>query len=741
VAVAAEPPATSGDASITYDASAGTWTLRSAGLERVIRFAGGKLQQTSLVNRHSGTQLQQSGASSEFRVRVAGVDHRGSSGGWTLTGQDVTTRADGALVLTLDLRGSVLGVRRTYVLYPETSFMEERTEVTNRTSATIQVTDYAALSMRVLGDDAAEVDLHTMSGDKAATTPYHELREPVPMGSGLRSFTGRGGNVNAQFLTLRDRNSEDGIVATWDYTGSWAMNVGDSYGKILIEPRATVATPLAPGATIAGPLGRIGLYRGDIDDMGNAVLDFTYRYLWDHTHDDWFPSIRYGGYGSDVTTIAQKIDQLAYLGGDMVWIDDGWQDAVGDWNDRPGEPIAEYRELAALHGQQLGLWLVPWGAEAGSDVAAAHPSWMVNPADRKGGLRTTLPGVVEHIRQTVNARQDEFGPFQLKTDFGADSGDLAKANATAQILRNFVTDNPNASLQLCSDGGGLLNLGTAGLSDLVLQQDGAATRTEGYWSSLLYPSEKLISSFGRTTIGSTYQPSNRHLLSYHMTVAGDTAAGAAALEPVRKDVDLYRYLRSQGVLGRWVQVYRPTVSAGDPTGILEKLSRDGKRGYVTFPQGAFAAEADVTVFPKGLIPGQRYTVSSQEGTVASGTRTGAQWMADGFAIDGYRDGEVIYLNLENRPGSGTDTIDPTAPTEVAATAAEHLGYDGVEVTWTAGSDDRWVSSVEILKNGQPYWKVSKGEFWFDRNGTSSDTYAVRTVDGDGNPSDVITATR
>ncbi|HEY0217803.1 MAG TPA: glycoside hydrolase family 36 N-terminal domain-containing protein, partial [Cellulomonas sp.] len=505
-----------------YDAGTGAWTMQTDGIRRVVRFADGSLLQTSLVNRASGRELQQSGKSSEFRVRVAGVDHRGSTGAWTLDGHQVTERADGALVLTIDLHDAVLGVRRTYVVYPGTAVIEERTDVTNRTSAAISVTDYAAMSMRVLGDDAAHVDLLTMSGDKAATTPWHQLRSPVAMTTGTQTLTGRGGNVNAEFVSLRDRTTGDGVVVTWDYTGTWGLTVGDSYGRLLIEPRATVATPLAAGATITGPLGRIGLYQGDVDDMGNAVLDFTYRYLWDHTDDEYFPLVRYGGYGSDPTTVAQKIDQLAYLGGDMVWIDDGWQDAVGDWNDRPGEPIAEYRDLAARYGQSIGLWLVPWGAEAGSAVAAAHPGWMVDATNRKAGLDTSLPGVVDHVRATLDARQDEFGPFMLKTDFGADSGDLAKADATMQILDSFVTDNPDASLQLCSDGGGLLNLGTAGLSSLVLQQDGTGTRADGYWSSLLYPSEKLIATYGRTTIGSTYQPGNRHLLSFHLTVAGDT---------------------------------------------------------------------------------------------------------------------------------------------------------------------------------------------------------------------------
>ncbi len=737
---AAAGTVTSQDASVTYDAAAGTWTLRTATLERVLRFSAGTFQQTSLLNRATGRQFQQSGVSAEFRVRAGGVDHRGSSGGWTLVGQTTGRRADGVLVLTIDLQNAVLGVRRTYLLYPGTAFVEDRTHVTNRTAGPLEVTDCSAVSMRVLGGDASRVQLYTMTGDKASTSPWHQLQGPFSMASGLRNPGGRGGNGHAEFLTLRDPDTGDGIVVTWDYTGNWVLNVGDSYGKILVEPRTTTATALAPGATIHGPLGRIGLYRGDIDDMGNALLGFTYRYLWEHTHDAYFPMIRYGGYGSDRTTIVQKIEQLAYLGGDMVWIDDGWQDAVGDWNDRPDEPLAEYRAHAARHGQHLGLWLVPWGAEAGSAVAAAHPGWMVDPTDRKAGLDIRRPDVVAHIRQVVNARQAEFGPFQLKTDFGADSGDPVKAHATMQVLRTFVEDNPDASLQLCSDGGGLLTMGTAALSDLVLQQDGPASRAEGYWSSLLYPTEKLICSYGRSNIGAPYQPANRHLLSFHLTVAGDTTAGPAALEPLRKDADLYRYLRARGVLGRGVRVYRPTVDAGqDPTGILLKLSEDGVRGYITFPMGAFAAGASVVVVPKGLTPDRSYTVSSQEGTVARATRTGAEWTSQGFAITGYRDGEVIYLNLEDRPGAGYDRTPPGAPSSATAAPARRVGFDGVELSWAPGTDDTWVSYVELLKNGAPFWKVSRGDYYFDRAGTTSDTYDLRTVDGDGNASSLVRA--
>jgi hypothetical protein len=363
---AAAATATSGDAMISFDAADDAWTLETDDVRRVIDFDGGRLLQTSLVNKETGREYQQSGISAEFRVRVDGTDLRGSSGGWALVDHTPTTETNGAIHLTIRLERPGLAVDRHYWLYPQTSFIEERTDVTNTGSADKSITDYSAISMRVLGDDAADVDMYAMNGDKATTAQYQTLKGPIPMASGLQNPGGRGGNVHQQFVTLRDRAESEGIVATWDYTGNWVMNVGDSSGKILIEPRATIATPLAAGTTITGPVGRTGFYSGDLDDMGNTVLDFTYRYLWEHTNDEFFPLIRYGGYGSTPDIIADKIRQLSYIGGDMVWMDDGWQDAMGDWHAKEGEPLEEFRDFAALHEQRVGYWLVPWGAEGKS---------------------------------------------------------------------------------------------------------------------------------------------------------------------------------------------------------------------------------------------------------------------------------------------------------------------------------------------------------------------------------------
>ncbi|GAA4193419.1 hypothetical protein GCM10022219_15190 [Microbacterium oryzae] len=723
----------SGDATVSFDAAAEEWTLETDDVRRVIKFADGSLTQTELVSKETGRDYQQRGVSTEFRVRVDGADLRGSSGGWGLDGHETAVEPNGAVHLTLTLSRPGIRVDRQYWLYPDTSFIEERTDVTNTGSLAVELNDFSAVSMRVLGDDAEDVDMYAINGDKASAATYQTLKGPIPMASGLQNPGGRGGNVHQPFVTLHDREAAEGIAVTWDYTGNWVMNVGDSYGKILVEPRATLATALAPGNEITGPVGRVGFYQGDLDDMGNSILDFTYRYLWDDTSDEYFPLIRYGGYGSTPDIIGDKIRQLAYIGGDMVWMDDGWQDAMGDWNAKPGEPLREYRDFAAMHGMQMGYWLVPWGAEGKSQIAAQHPDWMLNAADRKAGLDTINPEVRAHIDSMLQDRQEELGPFMLKTDFGADSGNLEKANATMDILQEFVDHNPQAGLQLCSDGGGLMNLRTVALSDLALQRDGTPGREDGYWTSMMYPTEKLIASYGRGDVGK-YSKSNRHLLSFHFTIAGDTTAPDEALEPLRVDAEIYRYLASQGVMGRWVEVYRPTSDSGSVVGILQKMSGDGERGYITFPKAAFALGSAVTLKPKGLEPDHAYTVASQEGSVPTQTRSGADWMRDGIDIGAYVEGEILYFNLENRPGAGTDEVAPTPAAEVRTALATRLGEDGVELTWKAGADDRWLSHYAIWKNGEPYTKVSSGEYFFDAGAAVDDVYEVRAVDGDGNVS-------
>ena len=168
------------------------------------------------------------------------------------------------------------------------------------------------------------------------------------------------------------------------------------------------------------------------------------------------------------------------------------------------------------------------------------------------------------------------------------------------------------------------------------------------------------------------------------------------LEGLREMLDIYHYLHSQGVVGRWVKVYRPFVEGDDPTMYFQRLSGDRRRGVI-IPKRL--PSAPVTIKPKGLLPDEMYTVSFHEasGHEASSdepgqpaTSTGAALMRRGIAIEKMLPGELIYLNLPHHPGSKLDTQSPSAPKSVAKRAAKNMGFPGIEVAWQPGQDNNWI---------------------------------------------------
>ena len=113
---------------------------------------------------------------------------------------------------------------------------------------------------------------------------------------------------------------------------------------------------------------------------------------------------------------------------------------------------------------------------------------------------------------------------------------------------------------------------------------------------------------------------------------------------MRELIDIYHFLGSQGVVGRWVHVYRPLVTGDDPTMYFERLSRDGKRGII-IPNRP--APGQVTIKPKGLLSGENYLVSYQESS-ENQTRSGSDLMQNGIQMQSMLPGELIYLNLPYR---------------------------------------------------------------------------------------------
>lgn len=73
----------------------------------------------------------------------------------------------------------------------------------------------------------------------------------------------------------------------------------------------------------------------------------------------------------------------------------------------------------------------------------------------------------------------------------------------------------------------------------------------------------------------------------------------------------------------------------------------------------------------------------------------------------------------------------------------NLGVQGIEISWSPGTDDHWISYYEVLKDGRVIGKAAIGTFFFDHSESARNdlnaVYEVRTVDGDGNRSQAVTA--
>jgi alpha-galactosidase len=117
---------------------------------------------------------------------------------------------------------------------------------------------------------------------------------------------------------------------------------------------------------------------------------------------------------------------------EVVQIDDGYQQAVGDWldvNEKFPSGMAALAQRIRDSGFRPGLWLAPFTLAANSRLAAEHPEWLVH--DERGrpsdagtnwdttlhALDTTHPGTREWLRRLFGTIVEQWGYDYLKLDF------------------------------------------------------------------------------------------------------------------------------------------------------------------------------------------------------------------------------------------------------------------------------------------------------------------------------------
>ncbi|MHB8971717.1 MAG: hypothetical protein ACYC3X_17085 [Pirellulaceae bacterium] len=490
VSVAVTADVAGGDAYIRAETASSpdvTWVLGSSRIEQTLTLAGGRFLRTSLLNKTLSppTEYVQGAASPEFSATVNGEVYTGAKGGWKLETWSTRQLAQGESALDIKLTNDVLAVTRHFVVFPDTAVVREWTTYENVGAEDVMVSDVAFLDTVLMGEDCkAGLTLGHFTGGKAYDGAQRLVTERVACDY-AHTFASTASSDHLPFMMLYDAATRHGFFFGWDYLGPWAAPLGAAGGSAFHCQLvlAGYARTLKLHDQIDTPRVFTGCFAGDLDDMGNQVLDWQYQYLWEHKHSAHFAQPRYavdwpapwvntgGGeenWGCRLMLDLYYIDLARYAGAGVLWDDAGWYDAWGNWN---GPDFGETVRYLDKYGMKLKVWLPTFlrtaGSQADHDLAGTMQT-------NGSSIDQSNSAATQWQLDLLDRKSREWGGFQWRYDIapGAGNDPLAADQEFRRLNREFLAAHPDQGIDACFGGGNWIGVELASYSDSGEMTDG-----------------------------------------------------------------------------------------------------------------------------------------------------------------------------------------------------------------------------------------------------------------------------
>ena len=715
-----------GDAFVHGSADGATWTIGTEAVKLTFVAQAGRFALTSFANNLTSPPTEyipQGHALAPVAVGSAG------EAPWTLTAATATeTPAGGQPVaqLALDFAHENLAVHFRAIAYPGTSVLRQWIELENLSDSplTAQATP---LALPLADDPAAPFTHYWMVGGNSHAD--QGLMQSAPVAPGYQHVIAAQATYDFMPWTALHRSGapDDGCFVALEYLGNWSLALDCPASGPL---RLTAAIPdlaavaLAPGERIILPAVTLGVFAGTLDDMTVQSYDWQYRYLWDYTNMDYYARPKWAvawtycaqnlqeQFAERLAYLDMNADVMRGLGFEMLWDDAGWSSYDGLPPDNYGSVFTptyegpDFRQTRR-YLDKMGMGWLAW--------FAGRPT----------------PGIMA-------GKVGAWGDFEWRTDAVEFPNWAADRDLRDKIVR-FLDRFPRSSFHTCSGGSSYSH--TAEIQRYAntnyFSDHGRGPQTN-YYFSYIEPPDKWVDIIETFVNPGVYKPeTSRQTLT--MVPFWGLHATSTDQECLRRDLEIYRYLRREGVVGRWSYTFHPGIIGDTEFYYAQRTSYDRTKACIILKH---MAPGPVTIFPRGLIPEHEYVLGF-DSTQATTVRDGADLMAHGIEIADQAAGELIYLGLPHRPGSGLDHTPPTAPANVLLRRETNIGHSGIGLYWSAGADETWLSYYEVRRSDDILGKVSTGTHYFDHaDGWHPDAaYAVRTVDGDGNASPWTLATR
>ncbi|UNK72080.1 alpha-galactosidase [Microbacterium sp. H1-D42] len=370
----------------------------------------------------------------------------------------------------------------------------------------------------------------------------------------------------------------------------------------------------------------------------------------------------------DEKALTDLADLAADIGVERFVLDDGWFGArrgdtagLGDWTVSKdawphglGPLIQHVRGL----GMEFGLWVEPEMVNVDSDLARAHPDWIMTARDRlpiearnQQVLDMANPDCYAHIRDAMLTLLDENDIAYLKWDHNRDLVDAGtgashtpgvhgQTEAYYRLVAELKAHQPGLEIEACSSGGGRVDLGALEHSDRIWVSDNndPVDRTEiNLWTSQLVAPELMgthISSQVSHTTGRVHSLSFRSATALfgHLGIEIDLRTAAPEeLDELRAWVGLHRELRDLLHGGDLVRLDHP-----DPSivlhGVVAPDQSSALYSFTSLARSPLANSGRVRL--PGLAAGRRYAVRPEYfgGPVPDSILP--SWWDEGVELDG-----------------------------------------------------------------------------------------------------------
>ena len=347
-------------------------------------------------------------------------------------------------------------------------------------------------------------------------------------------------------------------------------------------------------------------------------------------------------FAHDLDTLVELADKAAEVGVERFVLDDGWfggrrndRAGLGDWvvSDEAW-PGGMHQLVDHVHslGMQFGLWFEPEMVNADSDLARAHPEWIMATGDRlpvesrhQQVLNLGIPACYDHIRDSMCAVLDEYRIAYIKWDHNRDLVDAGtmpsgrpgvreQTLAFYRLVDELKERYPGLEIESCSSGGGRVDLAALARTDRIWVSDNndpLDRQAINRWTTQLVPPELMgthIASRTSHTTGRTHSLSFRAqtALFGHLGVELDLRkSDDAEFAAISDWIGIHKRLRDVVHHGDLVRLDHPD----DTLAVHGVVAHDGSRAvfsYVSLSRGAVSNPGRIR-FP-GLDPEGTYRI-------------------------------------------------------------------------------------------------------------------------------------